>query len=480
MPDIQQYSVSVKFKTEGADKAANDTDKVKKSVSSLKSSTAGMKNLTSGLKTIGTGIGKVTKVFSAVTVAGVTMFAKLGKSAFNYSKQMSDYIETINLFRTSMGSATSDAEKFRDKAQEVLGLDPSVTMDALSSFQNLSEGFGIASDRAYIMSKNLTQLAGDLSSFANISYDVAKKNLMSGFSGQVLPLRKYGIALDQASLQELAYSLGIDKRVKSMTRAQKSELIYYQIMKSTQKMQGDLARTIMSPANALRLIKTEFTSLARAVGSIFIPIMVRIIPIMRAVTKALTSAAQAIAAFFGFKMKDFTSDLGGVGDLLTGISDDVDDVGGAAEGTAKKLNKMLMPFDELNNITSDNKSGSGGGAGGADIDGGSLGIDLPTYDMFEGLDERIFNFENILGKAKETAEKINELLAGIDWETIKEEAQQIGANIGKFVNIGITDIDWYLVGQTLAESINTLVASVNGFLKEIDFIQLRSRCFRCY
>ena len=32
MPDIQQYSVSIKYKTEGADKATSDTDKVKKSV----------------------------------------------------------------------------------------------------------------------------------------------------------------------------------------------------------------------------------------------------------------------------------------------------------------------------------------------------------------------------------------------------------------------------------------------------------------
>ena len=92
-------------------------------------------------------------------------------------------------------------------------------MEAIASFQNLSEGFGITSDRAYIMSKNLAQLSGDLSSFANISYEAAQKKLMSGFSGQVMPLRKYGIALDQASLQELAYSLGIQEIVFALILA---------------------------------------------------------------------------------------------------------------------------------------------------------------------------------------------------------------------------------------------------------------------
>jgi hypothetical protein len=282
-------------------------------------------------------------------------------------------------------------------------------MNSIASFYNLAEGFGIASDRAYTMSQNLTQLAGDLSSFANISFEQAQKKLMSGFSGQVMPLRQYGIALDQATLQEKAYSLGINQKVKDMTRAQKSELIYYQIMSSTTKMQGDLGRSLLSPANSLRVIQTEFKRLSRAVGSIFIPIMMRMIPVVRAVTQVLTRAAEAIANLLGFKMENFNADLSSVGNLLSGTSDDIADIGDEADSTAKKLNKMLMPFDELNNVSFDTGSGSSGSSKSSGAGGGSLGIKLPTYDMFppgsDAIDSKIEALKAKLGTLFEPIRK---------------------------------------------------------------------------
>jgi hypothetical protein len=258
-----------------------------------------------------------------------------------------------------------------------------------------------------------------------------------------------------------------------MTRAQKTELINYQIMKSTQKMQGDLGRSLLSPANALRVMQTEFERLSRAVGSIFIPMMMRIIPVVRVVTQTLTSAAQAIAKFFGFEMSDYNADLSSVGNLLEGVGGDIDDVGDSAEDTSKKLNKMLMPFDELNNITS--SSGSGGaGAGGVGA-GGSLGIDLPQYDMFASLDD---SFNNMIAKGnwgeigKTIGRKINEALTAIPWEDIKKQAGEIGKNIAKFLNGGITSTDWKLVGGTVAQGFNTVFSFTSNFLETFNFTSL--------
>ena len=399
MSDIQEYKISINFSTKNADKAKDDIDKVKQSVGALKGTTAASKTATSGISKLTSSFGGLTKMLKGFVA--IKTFEKLGQTIFKFANQTSDYIETVNLFRASMGDAADEAQKFVDKAEDMLGLDPSQMMKSISQFYNLAQGVGVANDRAYTMSQNLTQLAGDLSSFANISLETAQSKLMSGFSGQVKPLREYGIALDQATLQETAYSLGIQQRVKDMTRAQKTELIYYQIMQSTTKIQGDLGRSLLTPANSLRIMKTEFTKLARAIGSIFIPIIMKIIPVVRAVTQVLTQAAQAIASFFGFQMSDFNADLGSVGNLLGGISDDIDGVGDSAEDAAKKMNKMLMPFDELNNVNIDTgSSGSGAGAGGGVGDGGSLGIELPTYDMFasmsESMDSTIANIKSTL------------------------------------------------------------------------------------
>ena len=470
MPDIQQFSVDIKFKTEGAEGAEAKIKSLEKQLDKLQNSSSKGSMVMSALGKIGSASGKALIGLGVGAIAAVKGTVKLSQSIMKLTQKESDYIETVNLFRASMSSSADVATQFIDKAESLLGLDPSKMMDAISSFQNLSEGFGIASDKAYLMSQNLTQLSGDLSSFANISFETAQKKLMSGFSGQVLPLRKYGIALDQVSLQELAYSLGIDKKVKSMTRAQKTELIYYQIMKSTQKIQGDLSRSLLSPANSMRVLQTEFTKLARAVGSIFIPGLMRIIPVVRAVTQVLTSAATAIAKFFGFDVGDYYADLSDLGNLLNGVSDGVGDIGDEAEGTAKKLNKMLMPFDELNNITSSAGAGAGGGAGLED--GGSLGIELPTYDMFGDVEKQFNEFLNsnnwyIIGE--KFANKINETLRSIDWATIQEEISKATIKVTDLINGAIENINWELVGNSIGKGINTLLTMAYDFLTRFNF-----------
>ena len=52
-----------------------------------------------------------------------------------------------------------------------------------------------------------------MSSFTGESMDLALQRIKSGISGEIEPMRKWGIALDQATLQETAYALGINKRV---------------------------------------------------------------------------------------------------------------------------------------------------------------------------------------------------------------------------------------------------------------------------
>lgn len=217
-------------------------------------------------------------------------------------------------------------------------------------------------------------------------------------------MRKWGIALDQATLQETAYALGINKRVAEMTRAQKTELAYYQIMHATQYAQGNMARTLLTPASALRVVQTEFKQLGRAMGSIFIPIVMKVIPYVRALTQILTDLAKRIAAFFGFKISDYEFTAAPIQDIGAAFGDVEDNVNGAT----KALKKMLMPFDELNNVNFDTGGGSGGGIGG--VGGGSLGLDTYDYDMFAGASDEI---NKKVEEIKNTFEKLRPILIGV-------------------------------------------------------------------
>lgn len=315
----------------------------------------------------------IEKVKNATLISSLGfLISKLGK----FVNLSSEYTETLNLFYVSMGEYADKAKEFADNFSEVLGVDPAGVMRYIGDFNALAKTFGISSENAYIMAKNLTQLAYDISSFRNLRLEESLEKIRSGFVGEIEPMRAIGIALDEATLQETAYRLGIEQRISTMTRAQKTELLYYQMMSKTAMMQGDMARTLIQPANAIRVMKQQFTLLGRAIGNIFIPIIMKLIPYIQLLTKWLTAAAQSIANFFGFEID--TSAWENLEDISAGI----EDVGDSANGTTKELKKMLAPFDQLNVIDfgSDSSSGSGSGVS----TGGSLDIPLLDYDATKG------------------------------------------------------------------------------------------------
>lgn len=400
---------------------------------------------TESVKKLSNNISGLSKVLKLVNfTAFIASCKRIGQTIFNATNQTSQYIQKMNQFKSIMGESANEAQNFINKAERILGLDPEQMMGSLSSFQTLTKGFGIASDEAYKMSRNLTQLAADMSSFTGESMDLALQRLKSGISGEIEPMRKWGIALDQATLQETAYALGINKRVAEMTRAQKTELAYYQIMHATQYAQGNMARTLLTPASALRIVQTEFKQLGRAMGSVFIPIALKIIPVIRAITQVLTELARKLADLFGFKISDYDFSAGTVQDISASFGDLEDNV----NGTTKALKKMLMPFDELNNVNFDTGSGSGGIGG---IGGGSLGLDTYDYDMFAGasdkMNEKVQEIKNNLEKLTPVILAVGGAIASIwvidkiskfvDWlKKVKAASSELGTVLQLALVIG--------------------------------------------
>lgn len=295
--------------------------------------------------------------------------------------EANEYVENVNLFNVAMGEFAAEGREYAETVKTVMGIDPSGWMRNQGIFQTLATGFGIAGDRANIMSKNLTQLGYDISSFFNVSIEDAMQKLQSGLSGELEPLRRLGYDLSQAKLEATALSLGIDKSVSSMTQAEKAQLRYYAILTQVTTAQGDMARTLESPANQLRIFKEAALQAGRAIGTIFLPALQAILPIAIAVMQVVELLASTIAKLFGYKADAF--DFGSFGGLASGAEDAETALDGAAKA-AKKLKSYTLGFDELNIIDPNSGSGSGNGKG-AGIGGGAFDFELPEYDFLAGI-----------------------------------------------------------------------------------------------
>nr|DAY84543.1 MAG TPA: minor tail protein [Caudoviricetes sp.] len=321
----------------------------------------------------------------------------------NAVAKFNDFYEATDLFHNAMGNLSGEADTLISKMQGLLGVDPTKAMTYMATIQSLGTSFGLTSDKAYILSKNLTQLAYDEGSYWNKNVAETFTAMSSAISGEIEPIRRLGVDLSQARLQQELLALGFNKQVSSLSQADKAVLRYIAIMKQTANVQGNLAQTIQSPANQIKILKAQLDMLAKSVGSLLYPAMKSILPPLIAAVQLIREFVQWVAKLMGVKVvfTDFTKSAGSVG----GIGDAMDDTTDSTKKAAKALKDYTMGFDELNIIDpTQGSSGSGGGASAGNILGD---VDLSGYDMFKNY------VGNSVDEIKAKLEKLAPLIAGI-------------------------------------------------------------------
>lgn len=321
----------------------------------------------------------------------------------NAVAKFNDFYEATDLFHNAMGNLSGEADTLISKMQGLLGVDPTKAMTYMATIQSLGTSFGLTSDKAYILSKNLTQLAYDEGSYWNKDVAETFTAMSSAISGEIEPIRRLGVDLSQARLQQELLALGFNKQVSSLSQADKAVLRYIAIMKQTANVQGNLAQTIQSPANQIKILKAQLDMLAKSVGSLLYPAMKSILPPLIAAVQLIREFVQWVAKLMGVKVvfTDFTKSADSVG----GIGDAMDDTTDSTKKAAKALKDYTMGFDELNIIDpTQGSSGSGGGASAGNILGD---VDLSGYDMFKNY------VGNSVDEIKAKLEKLAPLIAGI-------------------------------------------------------------------
>lgn len=356
--------------------------------------------------------------------------------------EVNTYIESMNLFEASMGRYTESATEFGMRVQDAMGIDFGEWARNQGVFQTLITGMGAAADKASVMSQQLTQLGYDIASFYNISVDDAMLKIQSGIAGELEPLRRLGWDLSDARMNIELTRLGIDASTRDMSQAEKVALRYYLIMNQVTQTHGDMARTIASPANQLRVLQAQLTLAARAVGSLFIPALNAILPYAIGAVKAIRMVAEAIANFLGI---DATFEVDYSGLDTSGIyegGDALDDMAGAAGEADKKVKELkntVLGFDELNKMSATEKGDSGSGSSSGS---GGIGLDLPvdTYDFMAGLDDYITKLsddiaKNMVGAIKDLLPWIGTAAAAFAGWRLGKLLSDLGLMPGKLKNI---------------------------------------------
>lgn len=423
-----------------------------------------------------------------------------------------DYIEEFNYFDTTMGKIASEwgkeykkygyqnaeeyGESFKNRLTQTmgkmtgfqiendgtlsdlgkknLGLDPTQMTNYAASVAQVTNSVGMTGEASVVTSEALSMLAGDMSSFKNLDMDTVMNNFSSGLLGQSRALYKFGIDTSNATLKQYALANGIKKNVSAMSQSEKMQLRMLAILDQSKVSWGDLAKTINSPSNQLRLLNNNFRSLSRIIGAIVLPAVAKILPYINGLVIAIRRLFEWTASMLGVDLsKVIGSSGGGYSDAFDGLEDSADDAKDAVDDTSdsvKKLSKQLMGFDELNviNTNSDNTK--------KDDDKNSKPIDL-TSQLSNALADykTVWDkaYKNMTNDAEKFADKLTKLFKKA-WKS--GNGTDIGSAIAGWLNKGISwvndNVDQFAKGAKKVAKL--LATAINGFVAKLDWAGLGS------
>lgn len=256
------------------------------------------KGFSSGLSGAGkklSGLGsKLASIGKKITIGVGLPLAAVGAKSFQMAADMT---ESINKVDTVFGESSKTIQDWAKTTLGSIGIAQPDALEMVSLFGDMGTGMGQSTDEAAKMSKELVNLAGDLSSFKNISAERAQSALAGIYTGETESLKGLGIIMNQANLESFAMSKGIKKSVKEMTEAEKVQLRYQYVMDATANAQGDFAKTSDSASNQIRQFKGAIKEIGVAIGQRLLPIITPIIQKITEIAKSMSSADKTGGGF---------------------------------------------------------------------------------------------------------------------------------------------------------------------------------------
>jgi len=477
---LQQLSNSLSRFTFNTNRAEKSTRSLSASISSLY---ANCFLLIRGFKAIGKAVNASMDYIETYNYYGVTMSKIAGEFANQWQQYGYESAESYgDSFATRLNELTQKMSGYKvgnDGMLSISGgknlsLDPEQLMQYQSNVAAITNSVGLVGETSANTAKALSMLAADMSSLKNIDMSTVMTNFQSGLIGQSRALYKYGIDITNATLQTYAYKYGIETALQEMTQADKMQLRLLAILDQSKIAWGDQANTLNSVANQYRILKQQLANVARVVGNLLIPGLQAVLPVVNGILIAFQKLVNFIGnAIFGKKWKNIMDGISGgyggaddaIGDLMDdtdGVVDSTDGIGDSldsANDKAKKLQRTLLGFDEINKLTdySDASSGASDEGGKDDSDNGAGGIDLSGAIAAALADyEAVWNkaLENSQNKAQEYADNICK-----SFERIWKTAEPTRKAVSKLWDEGLAKL-----GNFSAE---TLYDFWNNFLKPV-------------
>ena len=359
--------------------------------------TKGIKKSERGLKGLGDSLNKFLGPALIAGAAAAGAFAvKIGIDAVNAA---SDLLETQNKVGVIFGESSQAILDFAQTSVTALGQTEEQALEASATFAQFGKAAGLAGDDLVNFSTDFVTLSADLASFNNSSPEEAITALGAALRGEALPLRRFGVLLDEATLKEEALALGISDGTSKLNTQQKVLAAHAVVLRQTADAQGDFARTADGLANTTRILSA-----------------------------AVEDAKAEIGLGLVFAIEEATAAMGGSQGMAQGISKLGQEIGLFTKGVGLAIGEVIELKDAFNDLNTDAK------VTGTSIkvtDAALVGLRASVAFATMGLSEIGMQFRNSGLEADEYKKKIDGVHDSFIALAQAERAGRIEARIGQ-------------------------------------------------
>ena len=220
---------------------------------------------------VGRTLGSISSLYSAIASAvAVTALAKVSAAAV---RAASDLQEVSSKFDVVFNGQQQEAEQWSRTLVDSYAMSTRESKQYLASVQDLLVPMGMASDQAGEMSFAITTLAADLGSFNNLPTAQVMDDIHSALVGNYETMKKYGVVLSAATVQQKALSMGLADSARDLTAADKAMAAYRLMVEGSTAAIGDMERTSGSYANQLKEMHARVEDMQAAFGAGLLPVM---------------------------------------------------------------------------------------------------------------------------------------------------------------------------------------------------------------
>ena len=210
-------------------------------------------------------------------------------------------------------------------------------------------------------------------------------------------------------------------------------------------------------ASSMDSVKAAASTMKNQLGSAFGSLFAAVAPIIIKLIDLITRLANVLAMLFAR-----LSGAKGWYKATNGANTFANAAGGAGKA-AKEAIKYLAPFDELNRLPSDNKSGGGGGGGSSGSSGGDYEwVPFEQFDIGDGIQSIVQWFTDAFKGAAEWLEKV-------DWSELPGKIVTWISDEFKKINIsGLASAIAEFVGAALGAVTGFTLGSINEIINWVD------------